>query len=436
MNRFFWLILFITFAFVCHLQAQNVRSPELIREEVRNLFDKKIRNVWIILSSGKLDDMHVVDMAFGSDGKHIKGFYYLRSSGERFEIDGSEKDNRYVLIETNKRGKTTGYILGEFDGNHFSGQWLGPDKKQSLSLETSVLTSFDQYQPVLCDHKLWHSYYTGKIGKTPSSVFLCKSEHQLGFCCKKEDSLVFHKESGPENKPVFIFRISQTQRAIVDLDSPEYIVVEDVEGYQNYLLKVSAMVPFQCFEFANFTTRIETVRPVLDNKKFNQWLDNTFHYWFEHGNKKITLVTQESYNNAERYKDIGYGWVELSYLSDEFISGHVFMQSSWKKGTDKISFIFDLKKSKLMHNPDIWEETLLTPQAVDSMIQEKKISLSCPEEKIKTWLSQQSFQHITLKENGLSFQTPFSNVYGEYEVLIPYIELKPYLKNKSFLKSF
>src|SRR5690606_18440727 len=197
------------------LSGQNVRPSHIIRDEVKSLFDRDIKNVWVILSSGKLDDMHIIDMAFGTDGHHVKGFYYLRSSGERFEIDGYEKNNQYTLVETSKRGKTTGVILGKFDGNAFSGEWMNANKKNPLSLETKVLSSFDQYQPVLCDHKIWHGYYTGKIEKTPSSVFLCKSEQHIGFCCKSAGSFVFDTLDNTKKSAVYTIQLSPSQKAIV-----------------------------------------------------------------------------------------------------------------------------------------------------------------------------------------------------------------------------
>ena len=146
-------ILIISFLFLTCFppsgNSQNPYSSTAIREEVKSLFDKKTKNVWVVLSCGKLDQTHVVDMAFGTDGHTIRGFYFLRSSGERYYIDGDENNGIFKLVETNKRGKTTGFIIGKFDGHDFSGKWIDADKRNSLPFETTVVESFEQYHPVL-----------------------------------------------------------------------------------------------------------------------------------------------------------------------------------------------------------------------------------------------------------------------------------------------
>ena len=55
-------------------------------------------------------------------------------------------------------------------------------------------------------------------------------------------------------------------------------------------------------------------------------------------------------------------------------------------------------------------------------------------------IQSQKFKHpndnVILKKEGISFQTGFSTVYGEYEFILFYEELKPFCKNRTALKNF
>lgn len=416
--------------------GQHAYFSTAIREEVKTLFDKKVKNVWVVLSSGKLDNMHVVDMAFGTDGSSIKGFYYIRSSGERFELDGSEINGVFKLVESNKRGKTTGFVLGKFDGHNFSGKWFNADRQSQLTFETTMVESFDQYHPVLCDHRTWHAYYQGKIENNTYQVFIHKDDNQYQVYTKNAEFTLLDTTITPEQNQILTFPLTNTHKAIFDTESPDYIVAENEINFQNYLLKREGHALFECFEFANFTTRIETMRPVISNKKFNHWLDHEFKNWYEQGHIKINLPPDESLPNQYRYKDVGYGWVELTFLNDQYISGHVFTQASWKKGTEKKSFIFDLKSSKMVKAQEFLYETTEQSHVVDSILSERKKSMPLKDKKVKEWVFAQKFDHITLEKSGVCFETGFSNIYGEYEIIIPYAELKPYYKSKSILKNF
>lgn len=429
--------IFIFFILFCSFQAgtQHVASSTAVREEVKSMFDKKVKNVWVVLSSGKLDDIHIVDMAFGTDGKTYRGFYYLRSSGERFELEGEESDGLYTFIETNKRGKTTGFLIGAFDGQKFTGEWIPVDKSRKLPFKTMVLESFDTYQPVLCDHKMWQAYYQGKIDNLPAHVFASKHEHDYHVYVKwngitKTDS--FNETTG---NYVFSLSLTESHKIIFDFDAGDYLVVENNVNNQNFLLYKEAYAQFECFEFANFTTRLETIRPVFPNKKFVLWLDDEFNKWHEQGRKKISVHTDEAVVNHHRYTDIGYGWVEISYLDNNFISGHIFTQASWKKGTEKKSFIFDTKASKILEPASLLQESFMDPLQIDSIVTSKIKNICYNDPKLKEWVCNQPFNHITLHEKGLSFQTKFSNIFGEHEVIITYEELKPLLKNKSVLRN-
>jgi hypothetical protein len=429
---FILLLVFLAIA----LSGQSHHSSLSVREEIKSLFDKKTKNVWVVLISGKLDNTYVIDMAYGTDGHIYKGFYYLRSSGQRFEIEGEEVNGQLMLVESADTGKSTGYIIGKFDGLDFSGQWMNIQKNNSLPVTGQKVEQFDDFHPVLCDARAWHYYYKGKIENEETQIYIDKNENYYFIYYKYKNTVGRDTILNTTNNDALVFPITDTYEAILTKDALDYVILEKKENFQNYLIKRVASADYECYEFANFTTLIETMRPVVKNQKFVKWLDDEFSSWHESGNKKIKTYPDEFISNENRYKDLGYGWVEISFLTDEYISGNVFTQSSWKKGTGKKSFIFDLKSNKNLDAGSWILQSLENKHVLDSLISIKKESLIYNDEKLNKWVSEQNFDNIILKKEGISFQTGFSTIFGEHEIILYYEDLKPFCKNRSVLKNF
>ena len=49
----------------------------------------------------------------------------------------------------------------------------------------------------------------------------------------------------------------------------------------------------------------------------------------------------------------------------------------------------------------------------------------------RAWLDKNGFPLYTLRRDGLELSTPFHPVYGRQRLLIPYAELKPYMKKEN-----
>lgn len=155
-----------------------------------NHYSTKNKNVWVVLISGKLDDTYVVDMAYGTDGRICKGFYFLRSSGERFEIEGEEVNGQLVLVESTNKGKSTGFIVGKFDGQNFNGQWMNIKKTISYQFQDKTLKNLMIFIPFCVMQELGITIIKVKLTMKKSTFILTKTTINILFTINIKTQLV------------------------------------------------------------------------------------------------------------------------------------------------------------------------------------------------------------------------------------------------------
>ncbi|MBK9733962.1 MAG: hypothetical protein IPO92_02915 [Saprospiraceae bacterium] len=164
-------------------------------------------------------------------------------------------------------------------------------------------------------------------------------------------------------------------------------------------------------------------------------MESTFRDWIGSSTKKLKAIEVSDIGTQDRWTQTAHGWVEVDLFLEDIISGNIYMQSSWKTETEKISFIFDLSAGKEVSLQDIFKDDF------DSNNYFKKAVVSIKNEKLwkqdrKKWCDKQKFEHVTLSEEGFKFTSAYSTIYGEEEILIPYKDIEIYIKDKRIQKEF
>jgi len=431
------IILLFCISFGLKLQGQKTLNLIEARKEVKSMFDNDVKNLWINVLSGKLDNIHLVDMVIGTDGNICKGLYTFRSSGITFYFEGEDIDDHLKLIEYNKKGKHTGYILGNYDGKKFETRWLDPKKELFYSLNLDFVNLPEDYTPIECDHRIWYSCYEGKIDNSNWKINVYREGDIFKIFQHIDQSKTFEIITCPfPNCESVTYTFKNGKWKLFLNNEPNELVIQQLKGEEEgafYSLKNVNTARFDCYEYADYTTRLEIVKPVIKNNKFNEWMDSQLKQWRSESEKHIFYQTAEESSYSERWQKLGYAWVELDIMTTNVISGTIYMQSSWNKKTEKVSFIFDLKTSKIVDPKDLFEKNLDFTEYFSKVITAKKKELGIKDPTLNKWVQTQPFDFVTLKDKAFSFKTRFSSIYGEQEILVPYSELKEFLKPRTFL---
>ncbi|MGB4838257.1 MAG: hypothetical protein WBP08_04610 [Saprospiraceae bacterium] len=410
------------------------------KTDVRNMFPTNTKNLWINYLTGTIDNKHTADMIIGTDGHTCKGLYTLRSSNTTFFFDGVESEKQLKLAEINKESKLTGFLYGKYDGEVFDGIWTDGRRKLSLPLKLTFVNAFQKLVPTIKVENLWNRIYSGLVSEQPVKLQLTRDQNTFtGIVTDKTNIRQKMSVEAKGNQVELIkldFNDSVLSDKLIMLDTSNLekisIIYPDSNGYDVVnTLKSEESLDYTICEYADYHSRLVCSMPLTNNKRFNKWINTAFKNWLDESLIKLRAVGSEDVGTNDRWILSAQGWVDIYLFDSDIISGNIYMQSSWYNQTEKIPFIYDLKYGKLLELKDIFDNKFDSKEYFRNLIPEMIKSITWSDN-AKSWVLNQSFNHICLKDEGICFSTSFNTIYGEKEIIIPYSTVEQNLKSRYF----
>lgn len=417
--------------------AQKVYS----KSDVREMFPLNVKDLWINNLSGTVDNVHVIDMIIGTDGFTCKGLYTMRNSGETFFFEGKDTDHQLQLVELNSELRRSGFIFGKFDGEKLEGQWMDADKNLYLPMKLSFVNTFENFKPDKCKQQHWYRIFTSRAEGKNIKLHLIRDN--LTFTAinyedgRKMKDIIFGKGTRVEVLELgFKNSVFMGKSLVIDTTALDKISIVslDENGYEvSTALKLDTYLDFECYEYADYHSRMVCTKPVMGNKKFDTWMESKFQKWMAQSIDELKEVKNTNVGTKDRWIQTVEGWVEIDLFLSDIISGTIYLQSSLRQGTGKIPFIYDIRSGKEIKLQDIFDNEFDANEYFKLVIPAKKKETEWKPE-VKKWVSSQTFEHITLSDKGICFRTDFNTIYGEKEIVVLYSTVEHHLKNRNLLK--
>jgi hypothetical protein len=417
--------------------AQSFHS----KSEVRDMFNADNRNLWINYLSGTIEGGHTIDMIIGSDGKSCKGLYTMRSSKVTNSFEGDEVDKQLQLIELDAEGRHTGFLIGKYDGQRFDGVWMDKTKKRVIPFHLGFVNAFSDYKPSLCKTTNWQHYYSGKIDDKPIKLNIKRESDIVSYQLWYKNTLFSDAMIKPQVERIYNLPMGPTSpfdgMSIVldtlDITKVAFAALDDNNYEDNQFLKLDRSMTTQCTEYIDQVCLMTCKSPLLGHQKFDQWLEKQCNEWYKKNTKELTSSKNQKLGLADRWSQSAESWVEVSLFLDDLISGTIYFQSSWHNGTEMIPFIYNLNEGRELKIKDIFTADANIREVFDQYIEAenstKEMSMAQ-----KSWIAEQGFPHTILSSDGVVLKSPFSTIYGELAVVIPYPAMIEKIKNKAILK--
>ncbi len=408
------------------------------KSDVRALFKKSTKNLWINYLSGTLDGLYVVDMIIGSDGKDCKGLYTLRESGHTFFFEGVDLDHNLHLAEFSIDDKNTGIITGHYDGEKMDAQWFNIEKNRKAHFSLSIVNSFENYQkPSTISHQ-WIRNFNGQINGQNVNFSVTRNRENYSITYVRDTINEIHEVKG-KNLTVEILNIDfkdeflNGKSLMLEASQPSRadIVYKDENGYSSTVgLNINYKMDYEVMAYADFHTLMLGEKPKIDHKKFDIWMNDEINKWIETSLKKHQKIKYGELGARQKWIHQADCWFEIDLYSKEWISGTIYYQSSAQKDVDKLAFIYDLKLSKHINVEDFFNS-----KSDKMLILEKNIYKQIEKDSQFKNLDTESFKYVTMNAEGFKYTTDFCPIYGEKSLLISFASIEQNLKNKSLSKT-
>lgn len=416
------------------INAQKTYS----KNDVRAMFRKSTKNLWINYLSGTLDGHHIVDMIMGSDGNTCRGLYTLRESGDTFYFDGIDKNHILSLAEYSTDDMPTGTIKGTYDGEILEALWFNIERNRQMSLSLSIVNNFENFKKPTLLSQQWLRVFSGQIEGQNILLKIERQEDIYLITHFKETTSETYSQNG-KDLSIEIFNTDFRNSPLSDksimiesnLPLRADILFKEENGYSSTSsLNLLYKLDYESYTYADFNSILIGELPRIYHKKFDAWIE------------KETLESLESI--IKKHKKLKYGevglrnkwmhksecWVEIDLYNKDWISGTLMLQSSLQKEVEKHPFIFDLKSSKILTIEDF-----LINKSDKAFIIEKALYNAIDFEKNLQNRHIEDFKYVTMSSDGFKFSTDFCSIYGEKTLYIPFESIEQYLKNKNLLRS-
>lgn len=422
-------------------QAKMAAQASFTKTDVRKMFPENVKDLWINNLSGTLDMVHLTDMIIGTDGHTCKGLYRMRNSGTVFHFEGQDINHQLQLVELSDANRRSGFIFGKYDGEKFTGSWMNADKNVSYPMSLSFVNSFEEFYTDKCKQQRWYRIYEGKTENKDINLHI--ERDQLAFTLILQQDSIWKKDiivgkgTRVELLETSIKNLTFTGKTIVidtsKLDRINIIQLDD-KGYEiSTSLEQKAHLDFECFEYADYYSKMVCNRPISSDKKFDFWMDTKLKTWIHDNVSNFKSIKKDNIGTNDRWIQSADAWVEIDLFLQDLVSGTIYLQSSLHSTTDKIAFIYDLKNNKELRLSDVFDSKFDSKDYFKYVIPAKKKEVQW-EKSCSQWVNQQDFRYATLNEDGIVFRTDFNSIYGEKMIVIPYKDVVPNIKIKNLIK--
>ncbi|MFT4759415.1 MAG: hypothetical protein ACI9XO_000680 [Paraglaciecola sp.] len=412
MNKLLTFLL-ICLPFICFSQTENTRYFK-----------------------GRIDDFNDINITLTCDQSDCEGqLKYLRSE-VFFQLKGKLYGENLELKEINSLGNLSGRINGKCRNRNIDAQWTNFDRSISSRMVLEE-TLFADNLPTYCGENKWIMQYIHKNGDETIHLLMQTGANNQILGNADWNGKMYQIQGELNENDSFSARLKSSDGQIYTLKSNAYnpnrtlkATLTDVnKKSQNLTFKLREQLDVGCVRYADYTTAYDATYPKTKNKAFNSWIETIIFDWAKTCQNHVNSNKETVLKPENRAVHRATAWVDLSYLSKDFITGFIVFNNNWKNQPRCISFNFDLKKEISIIQKDLFKNIfdlpIFTKRVAANFFRNHPLY---EDTDFKEWIEETKFPHFTIQRKGINFSTDFDLIYGQQNMLIPYIELAQFLQ--------
>ena len=193
-----------------------------------------------------------------------------------------------------------------------------------------------------------------------------------------------------------------------------------------------------CAEWADYVASYDAIFPKTKNETVNAWFSKKAADWmgrcrdFRQAQKTDPMPSIRASQRAT-------GWADVVCWNERLFCGQLHFGGIEDAAlSSSEAFNFDLETGREIRPEDLFIGSFDFEHWCEPILKREKNSLSAAttDDFLKKWIDSEPFNLLTIRREGLAFSTRFSPIYGEQTVVVPWAQLRPYLKKDAPVVGF
>jgi hypothetical protein len=414
---------------------------------IAKLFDKPSDIKWVKAFKGRVDDASVVDISLGFDGQHCRGYMAYAKSRIRFRLEGYfDTLTGFQFEEYDLSRNLTGYLNGSYTNRRIVAEWTNHSRTLGCTIEAQEVAP-GQSLTVNCSDNKWNSRFITRYNNARCDMVLVRAHNGDldGFLWVEADGKTYRLKGDirPDGEYEMEALLPNGKVAGLlqgNLQPGQNTDCNWIGSGEKRSFKFNLKEHFLsgCYEYADYGSSYDALYPRTPCAGCNTWLDQQVTNWVNRcktalNDKKLPL------NPANRSTQRASAWAEVACWTENVFSGYLSFAESWSaRSSEGLSFNFDLRTGKPITFSDLFNKGFDAKVWLDDYARREspKLPAFANDPQYREWLQREGFPLFALRRDGLEISTIFHAAYGRQALLVPYAQLKPYMKKDNPVADF
>lgn len=441
-----FLLLPLLFASIALLAQKTAPNAPVKDTAIARLFNPPTSIKWVKTFKGRLDDASVVDITLASDGAQCRGYLTYPKSKIRLRLEGTFDTSRVRLSEKESAtAPVTGHIIATYEKKKLVGDWTNHNNSVGSRLEADEVSP-GQTTTLNCSDNKWSSRFVTRYNNARCDMVLVRSQNGAldGFLWVEADAKTYRLKGDITPEGQYAIEVLLPGGKLAAMLQGKLQPGQDTDcnwvgsgERRTFHFKLKDHYLQGCYESADYISQYDVLYPRTPCAACNTWLDQQVDEWIK-SCKSVLADGKSQKNAANRAARRAAAWPEIATWTDQVFSGYITFSDTWTPQSRGLSFNFDLKNNKIIELDDLFNKTFSHKTWLADYVKKEmpKLPAFGADPKFRDWLSQSGFPLFALRREGLELSSLFHAQYGRQTLLVPYDQIKPYMRKDNPVAEF
>jgi len=386
------------------------------------------------------EDIYKVQLHLQREDTLWKGTCVYPSSNTKFYLEGEETDGELLLFEKDSLDNPTGVWLLNIHSEQSTGIWR--NNNGTATFKVRLLTPGD-LKDFENNSKEEVVFYKGKIygDKYILTLYTAKEleistllNATKNFYIEEATKCIDEECNRFEIITVFYEPLSKLECFKNNAITLKVEAFNAFNSKQVSIFNLMERLEMKDTAFINKDYMFNILYPVFEDKKINNSFNAEIRRIAAKMKNELDSITGDNFDSGDRLKNFAGAWFFVDYYSPRLFSGRFVIQKSYSGETIMIPVVLNLETGKKVNIFEQFKQDFNFVFFAKQYIREHFNDIQGYDAStVRNYLSPRDFKYFTVNNTGILISAGFNTLFGEYNMIIPFEDIKNKIKRRSIL---